>query len=195
MAVYEKKCVICGKEFSTKYFNQKVCSVKCRTRLKADNSARCYAKKTKQPRTAVCPICGKQFTVLQGRMTMYCSDECRNIAKRRCLTKAYRKRVGFAKKVDGQHECPICGKLFNAGESWALKIGNRYVCSWKCLRELKDDELLKAPLREADDTTKDITCGECEWRGYTDYSMICRKKRIEVAPYNFCGFGALEVIE
>ena len=69
MAIYEKKCLICGKPFTSKAHNAKYCSRHC-------SNAAAWKKlkeKNKQDNTKICPKCGERFIPKpNGQTRRYC---------------------------------------------------------------------------------------------------------------------------
>ena len=83
-AKIKKICPFCGKEFLSRYPNQKYCSRDC-------YSSMCKIK------TRICPVCGKEFTPYQN--TSCCSKSC-----------AAKLRI---RNADNEEKiCPICGEKF-----------------------------------------------------------------------------------
>lgn len=82
--VLTKKCLICGKTFTTKYPDQKFCSADCR-RINRNARVREYLKtsylkrKAEKTETRNCLVCGKEFTTSNSNKK-YCSDKCRRVS-------------------------------------------------------------------------------------------------------------------
>lgn len=69
-------CPACGKAFKQKILTQKFCSAHCKQVYHDTKEKRGYTAFT-------CAICGKEFYSGVSGPHMYCSDECRLVAKRR----------------------------------------------------------------------------------------------------------------
>jgi len=126
--MYVKKCIICGKRFTTHKSTQKTCSDKCsvirrsererqyRIAKKIANSEQNRAQ-NKKGKQVFCAQCGKEFTTTHPTQK-YCTLECRD--------KAYKsrdKRLG--RRV---FECEFCNKLFEAD-------AKRRFCTPECRRK------------------------------------------------------------
>lgn len=104
--MYKRKCAWCGKDFESKYFNTKYCSIECRELNKKMNGT----DFSKYPIPKNCKVCGKKF-MANSTGTKYCSDDCRELAMKKRLKKL---------------TCAICGKEFES-----VKCNARY-CSQEC---------------------------------------------------------------
>lgn len=88
--VHERKCIVCGKSFTTKRARNFCCSGKCEYERRKDRT-----KHTEEivytPPKLVCVICGEEFEKTYARQ-ICCSPEC---SKKRHneLTKSYRKEA------------------------------------------------------------------------------------------------------
>lgn len=85
-----KKCVVCDKEFESRY-GRITCSKECSEERKRQVN-REWQKRTYKPKTRICLICGKEFS---GRSpyAKTCSPECSKELKRR-YNSEYEKRRG-----------------------------------------------------------------------------------------------------
>lgn len=69
MVIYEKKCIICGKDFTSKAHNAKYCSRHC------CNAAAWQKQKELKSQTKICRHCGKEFIPLpNGQTRRYCFE-------------------------------------------------------------------------------------------------------------------------
>lgn len=114
---YIKKCIYCGKEFSTQKSWQKFCCAKCREDNRKKNNKKQYIK--------VCKNCGEEFTTNLD-FKKYCSKECR--LKARKLRNNAKPKL---KKNKSQAYCVFCGKLFYKNRA------NQKCCSQECCSEYK----------------------------------------------------------
>lgn len=77
-----RKCTICGQEFES-YNGREVCSDKClmerKKKYEKVSNYRRYHGLSCEPMHYTCQICGKEF---EGLREKYCSDECREIARK-----------------------------------------------------------------------------------------------------------------
>jgi endogenous inhibitor of DNA gyrase (YacG/DUF329 family) len=74
--------------------------------------------------TAICPICGKEFSKTKYNNTL-CSDECKRIYENR-------RRVALRKKRMPVVKCAICGNEFKQ------KHGAQKCCSTECAKKNHD---------------------------------------------------------
>lgn len=110
--MYVKKCVACGKMFTTSKSNKITCSQKCADIRRSEREAqyRLNSKtessvlRKKEIRTETCKYCGKEFTTDNHRQK-YCTVECRDKAYKEKRFKPLGTRV---------FECEFCGELFEA---------------------------------------------------------------------------------
>jgi len=143
-------------------------------------------KRSTQKNSYECLICNK--LVIQQKRTgaplLYCSDECRNEARRRSILKYAAK-----KRLREERLCAICGVLFIA-EGQGVS-GQRY-CSDKCARRAENNRRNK--LR--DDMRPMITCPQCgktfKRRGgktYCTYECYIESKRQkeQISKCPICG--------
>ena len=124
--MYVRKCIICGKMFTTNRNIQKTCSEKCseirrnereaqyRIARKIANSEQNRIRKKKE-RQETCEYCGKEFTTTHNSQK-YCTVECRDKAR-------HNKRLGTR-----VFECEFCGELFEAD-------AKRRFCTVECRRK------------------------------------------------------------
>lgn len=127
--IITKKCVVCGKEYSYPFReNKKACSEACKKILLSGKerrvciicgkeflvyakdpqktcSAICARKDPSLIETKICVVCGKEFTAYPGQQKTICSNECR---RKRIVTK----------------KCPVCRKPITDSRST--------YCSYKC---------------------------------------------------------------
>lgn len=97
-----KKCLHCGKEFSTPYKKreQKYCSNSCSSKAN-------HIKKQTKGDTLKCVYCGKEFVVSNAQKnSKYCSVHCRN--------KAYYEQAKAKEKC----VCKCCGKIYQRTQAW-----------------------------------------------------------------------------
>ena len=128
------KCIQCGKEFES--FNQrKTCSEACRKARKRDQDMRCKNGRGRVGTVAVCPICGKKFTV-KGTTQKYCSDKC--CGRARTLTGVNNKRTVPA-------TCIICGKDFLTSQNAKAKT-----CSKECATKYRSQKLRQSAQRSVE---------------------------------------------
>lgn len=116
------KCECCGQEFTPRTNGgrrQRYCSKECR-RFAINAQTKKSQPRTTADKTAVCAICGKQFTRRDGK-ELFCSPECRNEAKLRWQRK-------HAKALPPKH-CAACGKEFKPSSNQG-----KY-CSPECRRK------------------------------------------------------------
>lgn len=125
--MYVRKCIICGKMFTTNRSTQKTCSEKCslirksereeqyRLKTKLKNNAQNNVSKKKKERQETCKYCGKEFTSTHNSQK-YCTVECRDKAR-------HNKRLGTR-----VFECEFCGELFEAD-------AKRRFCTVECRRK------------------------------------------------------------
>ena len=47
-------------------------------------------------------------------------------------------------------KCPVCGKMFDVlwPQLWRYKENKRYICTWKCLRQLRKEEMEMAKMKK-----------------------------------------------
>ena len=120
-------CKQCGEQFITNKSKSKYCSAECQ-----------HKALKKEPSTAICLYCGKEFNIGRECKGLYCSNKCRGQHQHektterkerqrqlKRLTKAL-KRV--AKKKERQTElvkvCSICGKEFVATHKAQIYCSN-----------------------------------------------------------------------
>ena len=123
--MYVRKCIICGKMFTTNRNTQKTCSEKCGLIRKSEREMQ-YRLKTKpenkvirkKNRQATCEYCGKEFKTTNHNQK-YCSAECRDQAYKTRPSKPLGTRV---------FECEFCGELFKAD-------AKRRFCTVECRRK------------------------------------------------------------
>ena len=70
----------------------------------------------------ICTICGKEFEA-QKSTAKYCSNECRNAARRQ--------KYNNPEKVNKEKICPICGNTFSPKTGAA----NQRICCYECMPE------------------------------------------------------------
>lgn len=108
--MYVRKCIECGKYFTTPSARLKICSDKCQRLRSAKRNKEHYktvsAQKTKikysrNETTKVCIQCGKDFTTLHNSRK-YCSEECRIKAN---------KKSPLGRRT---FTCEFCGESFEA---------------------------------------------------------------------------------
>lgn len=111
-----KQCVICGKEFSTRQFNQITCSEECREEYQRQWHREYHKKKYPPKPPKKCAVCGKEFIPTADKR-VFCSPECRKInksvlyqRKRRAQDTAKPKRIW--EDITYQPICYTCGKSF-----------------------------------------------------------------------------------
>lgn len=85
--MFKRTCLICGKEFETKYHAQVYCqSEECQKERKRRNDKKQYEKEKAKNREEIgllkCEICGKEFYPY-NRLQKSCSEECRAQLKAR----------------------------------------------------------------------------------------------------------------
>ena len=110
-----KKCVICGKEFTTSRRRQICCSPDCTRRNSINSTYENYKKKLKPEVEKVCAICGKEFkTRYSGKK--YCSKICRNvncnIARRKPRVEKQERKKHAEKPNLLPKTCLNCKKVF-----------------------------------------------------------------------------------
>ena len=120
-----KKCVVCGKVFTTNRTRQITCSDKCSLIRRSEREAQYRLKTTpenkepkKKNREETCGQCGKVF-VTTNHNQKYCSVECRDKAYKEKPYKPLGTRV---------FECEFCGELFEAD-------AKRRFCTPECRRK------------------------------------------------------------
>ena len=112
--MYTKTCYLCGKEFTTAYHNQVLCTL---------------------PHTKVCESCGKTFYV-EGinKDQDWCSDECRlKLHGRVCVLcgKTFLPKNSVQRICDNKHYnvCVVCGHEFEVN---SVKDKDKKTCCKKC---------------------------------------------------------------
>ena len=110
----QKKCPVCGTNFTTTKINKKYCSDHCRDEA---NRKPCTLKEK------VCIHCGKTFKTNYDK-TLYCSGDCRMKAysKREAARQSYTKvcdicGVQFVTSVKSQTHCKYCIENMNHKET------------------------------------------------------------------------------
>lgn len=83
----EKRCEICGREYSPGAAHQKYCSKECR------DAARRVGDCGKMPKEATCPACGKDFAP-KVHNQRYCSKECNRVEHLEKRRERYRRERG-----------------------------------------------------------------------------------------------------
>lgn len=90
--IYKRKCEWCDKEFSTKFLNQKYCSIECRDKA----SSKIHRDRWKQnyiPQTYICKECGTAFTTkYKDTHSVFCCKSCADKYDRRIEHKSERHR-------------------------------------------------------------------------------------------------------
>lgn len=143
-----KKCVVCGKVFTTNRTRQMTCSDKCSLIRRSEREAQYRAKTTpenkepkKKNREETCRQCGKVF-VTTNHNQKYCSVECRDKAYKEKPYKPLGTRV---------FECEFCGDLF---ESDTKRRFCTPECRLKYEREKKKPKKTKKPKLSLNDVAK-----------------------------------------
>lgn len=112
--IKDKRCFVCNKIFHPRLSKQKVCSIKCRTKI----LPQCLSKRKKR----VCKYCKKEFLPKTSYKPIYCSKECFKKGQSKC--RIYKKEKYY------KFKCKICDKKFN---SYLRKDGIKpKFCSHKC---------------------------------------------------------------
>lgn len=119
----EKNCIICGKPFEAKQWNQVLCSSpECRSEyIRRKQKAACERRKLrrmeKEAHEVTCPICGTKFKTMSG-IKIYCSQECKRagaLAKRK---ERKQRRKGVIAETD---ICVVCGEEFKKKNSRTIR--------------------------------------------------------------------------
>lgn len=76
-----KECVVCGREFEAILPTAKYCSPKCKHRAHNEKKREARIERGEAKSPSTCVICGKPLTGKWRRA--YCSDACRDVAKKR----------------------------------------------------------------------------------------------------------------
>ena len=130
--LYEGKCIICGKDFTSRHPQTKTCCKECSEENKR-NYARKFQKDTRERRHShlkMCKGCGKLF---KGRKTqLFCTAECYLNHQEKKLPK-------------NDLICEICHKPFKAVRNDSKYCGK--VCrSVASLRRMREKKLIKLAL-------------------------------------------------
>lgn len=80
--------------------------------------------------TVTCSICGKIFES-QKTTKKYCSDSCRNAARRITYSKTSKISKGKREYIGNDKQCPICGILFKPKNTNAYQRQ----CCYNCMPE------------------------------------------------------------
>ena len=111
----------------------------------------------------ICVVCGKEFEAIKSTKK-YCSDECRNAARRQRYQENKKDLIPLEKRTNNcpEKECLICGQKFKPKTAAA----NQRSCCYDCMPDgvqLKRGDFLAK--------IKEIRGGKCERCGYN----ICMK--------------------
>lgn len=125
----DKKCMICGAEFVTKY-KTKTCSVDCRKAAEFDSHRRERGLPELKGSKIIkdCSVCGIAF-VAKKRSSVACSSECLKAHKSN-----YMRRYHGRPETNGTPlsiECSVCGRHFNGSTH------NKKACSAVCYATIK----------------------------------------------------------
>lgn len=162
----DRKCVICGKEFTPKAVSQKYCCDKCKgeglRRVKEQYKKRLAIKK--------CPICNKKFKPNTSTQK-YCSVECRA----KSMQIKYREKYALIKRNKKIIKvCPICGKEFEA------KTDREKYCSDGCRKIMYVEYKKRAKEKQSKpiEFTKCKCCGKefIKKKNKKYCSVACRNK-------------------
>lgn len=146
--VYERNCLVCGKEFSNKQIKVKTCSVECGHRkVKELNPKKRVVKE--------CVSCNKIFSIPEswirkGNTTgTYCSKECRYGRKMKWSEKDKWSARNFTQKMlrEGvlkRNPCEICGEFAQAHHLKGYDKENWLSIQWLCKKHhLQEHERLR----------------------------------------------------
>jgi len=117
---FEKKCVVCGKAFTTEIANRNTCCEGCAaTRAQTLQNER--RRGVHEVRTAVCVVCGKKFVVRHNTGSI-CSKACKR-KRNREYRKTYRTTHPIKRLLK---KCAVCGHEFDP------KSNHQLYCSHEC---------------------------------------------------------------
>lgn len=114
-----KKCVVCGREFTSYRNRQLCCSPTCSKKRKHQKDGR-----NKPTEYRICDYCGQTYEVRHPSQR-FCSWECGKAYQRSAFTAAYRDQNGLSLQTK---TCPTCGKNFETMRT------DKIYCSEDCQR-------------------------------------------------------------
>ena len=132
----EQSCIRCGTVFTGK--KKKYCCIECRHRGESDKQKQNRTGRT--TKTVVCNMCKTTFTTKQG--DIYCSDNCRNMARSQQRKTTTKKQ--FIKT------CPVCNQVYSTAHV------EQIYCSKICM-----GISMRSPLLLEKATDKPKTCIDC----------------------------------
>ena len=127
--MFNKTCLICGKEFQSKAQNARYCSHECKLIVKRNkrDASRGPSKTFKR----LCESCGEPFET-KVATKKYCSDECYRLAtaaRKRAKRTKTRRVTGKLSEDAFQGLCSVCG-ADDVPVSECPECG--YLCCEKC---------------------------------------------------------------